>query len=229
MRIMNRRILLWQTSTFLAWFLGITIGLTLGEVLSRNLNILFYDKAGFLVGSLARNVFTGVTVGLLSGLFQSPLILSTRLSPIRWILDNVLAFGIAFLLAEFLGFPVVRDIDYGMLLSFGFDLPPQWFPVALDFGLANNTLGGPFSALIVGIMAGVILYLSLRKELTHPLMWILRFSIGPTFGLIIGMIPMFFSRELLVTAAVTGLSVGIIQGVLISPDLVQNQYVAINT
>jgi hypothetical protein len=227
--IMNRRILLWQTSTFLAWFLGITIGLTLGEVLSRNLNILFYDKAGFPVGSVARNVFTGVTVGLLSGLFQSPLILSTRLSSIRWIPGNVLAFGVAFLLAEFLGFPVVRDIDYSMLLSFGFDLPPQWSPFALNFGFGNNTLGGPISAIIVGIMAGVILYLYFRKELAHPLTWIFRFSIGPTFGLVIGMIPMFFSRELLVIASVTGLSVGIIQGVLIPTYLAQNEYVAIKT
>ena len=229
MMIMNRQILLWQTGTFLAWFLGMTIGLTLGEVLGRSLSMLVYDKAGVLVRSIARNVFTGATVGLLSGIFQAHLILGNRLSPIRWILGNVTALGASFLLADFLGFPVVRDIDYGILFSFGFDLPPRWSPFALEFGLGNSTLGGPISAVIVGIMAGVILFFCFRKELAHPVTWIFRYAFGPTFGLIIGIIPIFFSRELLVVAAVTGLAVRIIQGLLVPHYLAQNEYVPMTT
>ena len=226
--IMIRRVLLWQTGTFLAWFLGMIIGLTLGEVLGRNLNVLVYDKADFVVGSLTRNVFTGATIGLLSGLFQAPLILRTRLSPIRWILGNVIALGVAFFLAESLGFPVVRDNDYGLLVSFGFDLPPQWSPFALEFGLGNNTLGGPISAVIVGIIAAVILFLFFREKLAQPFSWLFRYAFGPTFGLIIGIIPIFFSRELLVVAAVTGLSV-VIQGLLVPHYLAQNEYVPMTT
>jgi hypothetical protein len=213
--MITRRIIWWQIGTFLAWFLGMTIGLTLGEVLSRNLNMLAYGNGGFQVGSLARNVFTGATIGLLCGLFQVPLISGNRLSPRRWILGNVMALGGAFLLAEILGFPVVRDTDYGILFSFGFDLPPQWSPFALEFGLGNNTLGGPISAIVVGVGAGVTLFLFFRNKLSHSLSWVVRYGLGPTLGLIMGIVPIIFSDELLVVASVTGLVVGIIQGLLV--------------
>ena len=219
---MTRRIMLWQTSTFFAWFLGMTIGLTLGEVLSRNLNMLAYGNAGFPVGSLARNVFTGATIGLLCGILQVRLILENRLSPRRWILGNVMALGGAFLLAEILGFPVVSDIEYGILFSFGFDLPPLWSPFAREVGLGNNTLGGPISAIVVGVSAGVILFLFFRNERNHLLHWVFGYGLGPALGLIVGIIPIIFSDELLVVAAVTGLVVGITQGLSVPRYLTQN-------
>jgi hypothetical protein len=106
------------------------------------------------------------------------------------------------------------------------------FPIG---GLLANVLVGPITTpvqaglagVIAGAILGVIQWLSLKGHIPVPIGWVLATSVGMALGLGIS-VAWFGSEmsgnELLWRAAITGISIGIAQWIVLRPILAQSAF-----
>jgi len=193
--------LFWGLTTVVGWSLGLTVGLAIGEVLGRYANIAFYEQVG-PIGSAVRDIFAGACVGLSLGILQR-FVPSSRFAQASWSwpLKSALVIAIGFAITRVFGNPVVRDIDYGVLLNFGFDLPPRWLPTSV--GLANYEFGGPIAGAIVGLTSALLLPPFLQIQIKNWGRWIILTCLPTTIGFTLGTIPSLLDFDLIIIAIIT--------------------------
>jgi hypothetical protein len=203
---------LWLLSTAVGWSLGLTVGLALGEVSGRYTNVAFYETAGYL-GSYVRDIVAGLCVGIATGILQSPFTGMLPYSIKQWPLKSALLTTLGFVVARALGAPVVSDVQSGPLFSFGFFLPPRWFPATV--GLANYALGGPIAGALVGVTLSLLRPAFVRARVKNLGKWLMVSSLPATVALTVGSIPSLLGVDLIVIAVTTGISYATVDTLLL--------------
>jgi len=217
----RRQQLDWFLATAVGWFAGLALGLSVGEVLGRYGNVLLDETVG-PIGSSIRDLFAGISVGALSGVFQWPAARRFHRSFQRWPLKSVSLVSIGFIIARGLSFPIVQDAEYGFLFSFGFDLPPRWLPISV--GLANHTLGGPVAGVIVGVTMAILQPLLVHARVQNWKRWLVVKSVPAMVAISLGTIPSLLGFDLLVIALVTGLAFALSDALLLGAQLQNLQH-----
>lgn len=212
---------LWIAINAFFWGIGMTIGLTLEDTISRML----FDMNDNLwnLFEVVGNVISAIAMGFSIGIGQAILLRRfTSIPEWKWTRATLSGFVVSTFLLNIFGVKIFPDTTGCFFCIGSFHIPPVViYDVGIwsTFGLRSYTVGGPIAGGILGLGIGLSQWFTLKNQEVLTYRWIMWNVIGYILVFLSGTATSFFTEDILVVGVITGTVFGLVTMLALSSQL----------